>query len=280
MKILQVLFMVGAMGSSAVMAQDYYAPTDKQKEAVARFPFEKKPEIRFNSNGGKEITYTLPEMLTGERNVIRATAVDLPGLDDLPNSVQMFVGDKATISCMGTDANPGCTVSHRNLKVNLARSEALINDTYYDPELRRDARLVVDEFQKVAHSGNQPIGFIGALKDREDAKAPKGKMTSYFARPLGGHNTAEITWVLDEKQKLKPEAGLYVKGLGYGQLTNVKQFGNRVRGVWSVAGNVGWFDFNFNNQKTSFEGSFGEYPSRVQDLNNHKKAGVWNSGSL
>jgi hypothetical protein len=276
--------MVLAMGSSAVMAQDYYAPTDKQKEAVARFPFAEKPEIRINSNGEKVITYTLPEMLTGQKNEIRATLVNLPGSEDLPNAVQLFVGPKATITCMGTDENPGCTVTHRNLSVNLNKSKALIDQTYNDPQLRSDALLVVDEFQTIAHSGNQPIGFIGALKDRDDSKLPRGTIQTYFARPTGEYNKASITWkqrVVQGKEELDQEADLRVGGLGNGKLTNVKQFGNRVRGIWTIAGKSGWFDFTFNNDKNRFEGTFGDYSSNDPSLEkNHRRAGVWNSVTL
>jgi hypothetical protein len=275
MKIFKMMLMAWVLASTGVMAQDYYAPTDKEKEPVARFPFEVKPEIK-TENGEKVLKYTLPTMLTGNVNVIRATAVDLPGLNDLPNPVKMFVGDKATITCMGTDSNPGCMVTHRNLSLNKTLAYQEIDRTYYDPELRAAARKVVDEFQTgpVEHSGNQPIGIIGALKDRQDGGLPKGPMKSEFVLD-GSVTVAEITWVtelVDGKTRLRKDQIYTVANSSItGSLTGVEQFGNRVRGRWSAAGKSGWFDFEFNNAKTRFEGTFG------MNENGSRRAGTWSS---
>jgi hypothetical protein len=259
MKVFKMMLMVWALASTGVMAQDYYAPTDKEKEPVARFPFDVKPEIK-TENGEKVLKYTLPTMLTGNVNVIRTTAVDLPGLSDLPNPVKMFVGDKATITCMGTDSNPGCMVTHRNLSLNKDLAFQEIDRTYYDPELRLAARKVVDEFQRapVEHSGNQPIGIIGALKDRQDSGFPRGAVKTQFDR-AGTITTAWITWKIEDGTgKFANTADFKLNGRDEkGSLTDVKQFGNRVRGRWSIASESGWFDFEFNNDKTRFEGFYG-----------------------
>jgi hypothetical protein len=259
MKIFKMMLMVWALASTGVMAQDYYAPTDKEKEPVARFPFDVKPEIKIE-NGEKVLKYTLPKMLTGNVNVIRTTAVDLPGLNDLPNPVKMFVGEKATITCMGTDANPGCMVTHRNLSLNKDLAYQEIDRTYFDPELRLAARKVVDDFQSapVEHSGNQPIGVIGALKDRQDSGSPSGTVKTQFDR-AGTITTAWITWKIEDGTgKFANTADFKLNGRQEkGSLTDVKQFGNRVRGRWSVANEFGWFDFEFNNAKTRFEGFYG-----------------------
>jgi len=257
------------------MAQDYYAPTDKEKEPVARFPFEVKPEIK-TENGEKVLKYTLPTMLTGNVNVIRTTAVDLPGLNDLPNPVKMFVGDKATITCMGTDSNPGCMVTHRNLSLNKDLAYKEINETYYDPQLRIAARAVVDEFQNpVEHSGNQPIGIIGALKERKDSGFPRGTLKTQFDR-AGTITTAWITWKTEDATgKFANTADFKINGReDKGSLADVKQFGNRVRGRWSIANESGWFDFEFNNDKTRFEGFYG-----VGD-NGSARVGRWTSVSV
>jgi hypothetical protein len=275
MKIFKMMLMVWALASTGVMAQDYYAPTDKEKEPVARFPFDVKPEIK-TENGEKVLKYTLPTMLTGNVNVIRTTAVDLPGLSDLPNPVKMFVGDKATVTCMGTDSNPGCMVTHRNLSLNKDLAFQEIDRTYYDPELRLAARKVVDEFQRapVEHSGNQPIGIIGALKDRQDAGLPQGVMRTQFVRD-GSLAVAQITWdteLVNNKPRLKKELKFTVANSSItGSLNGVEQFGNRVRGRWSAAGESGWFDFEFNNAKTRFEGTYG------LNENGSARAGTWNS---
>lgn len=275
MKIFKMMLMAWALASTGVMAQDYYAPTDKEKEPVARFPFEVKPEIK-TENGEKVLKYTLPKMLTGNVNVIRTTAVDLPGLGDLPNPVKMFVGEKATITCMGTDSNPGCMVTHRNLSLNKDLAYQEIDRTYYDPELRIAARAVVDEFQNpVEHSGNQPIGIIGALKDRKDSGFPRGVVKTQFDR-AGNMTTAWITWKTEDGTgNFANTADFKINGREEkGSLTDVKQFGNRVRGRWSVANESGWFDFEFNNDKTRFEGFFGV------GGNGSARVGRWTSVSV
>lgn len=280
MKIFKMMLMVWALASTGVMAQDYYAPTDKEKEPVARFPFEVKPEIK-TENGEKYLQYTLPTILTGNVNVIKAREVKIPGLEDLPNPVQMFVHEKATITCMGKDTNPGCMVTHRNLSLNKDLAYREINDTYYDPQLRIAARAVVDEFQNpVEHSGNQPIGIIGALKDRKDGGFPKGTMKTQFDR-AGTITTAWITWKIEDGSgKFANVADFKINGRDeQGTLTDVKQFGNRVRGRWSIAGDYGWFDFEFNNDKTKFDGYFGS-DKNLKPSDPPVRMGRWGSAAL
>lgn len=281
MKTLKMMLMVLALGSSAVMGQDYYSPTDKEKEQVARFPL---PPLEIQtSNGEKFIEYTLPEALTGETNRIRATQINLLG--EVSNTVQMFVGPNATITCVGTDKNPGCMVAHRDLKLDRTKAIAKINDKYFDPQLRSDAVLVMDDFQTVAHSGNQPIGVLGALKNRDDSKIPRGSIQSYYLSTDENQRIvstkATITWQKvwnssAQRDELGPIAQYTLGNGAVGDLYNVKRFGNHVRGNWRMNGKSGWFDFDFNNDKTRFVGTFGEYKNSTQE---HKRGGLWNSGT-
>jgi len=259
--------------SSAAMAQDYYAPTDKEKEPAARFPLES-ISILTNPNGEKYITYQLPLELTGEKNVIVASEVNLSGLEGLPANVQIFSGPKATVTCMGSDDRPGCMVRHRNLSLNKAKAYAKINETYFDPQMRADAQLVVDDFQSIEHSGNQPIGVLGGLKLRSESKAP--------AFPTGTMQTrydvnkkfqeVSITW-----SATGASAVYELSGAGEMELTDVKHLGNRARGRWGIkgqSGTSGWFEFQFNSAKTRFDGYYGEGP------NGSVRKGRWASLAL
>lgn len=286
MKIFQKALMAMAMSSSMVMAQDYYAPTDKEKEPVARFPLE---EIRIQTiNGEKVIKYELPATLTGEVNRIEAKEVKIPGLNNLPNSVRVFAGDNATVTCMGTDDKPGCMVTHRNLNLDKDLAYAAINEEYFDPQLRINARSVVDEFHgPVEHSGNQPIGILGGLKPRESkANLPfTGTWITKYELPNGKLVFAKVTL----RRTNDGFGGEYwynatiPTGSGSdtwenkdkGTFSDVRYFGNRVIGRWAAGGSSpGWFEFTFSAAKTRFEGYYGiKGPGS-------DRAGRWTSLSL
>jgi hypothetical protein len=279
MKNLKMVILTLALSSRAVMGQDYYSPTDKQKEPVARFPLDPL-EIR-TANGEKFIEYTLPEALTGETNRIKATAINVPG--EVSDTVQLFVGPNATITCVGTDKNPGCMVAHRNLRLDRNKAVANINEKYFDPQLRSDAIVVMDDFQAVAHSGNQPIGVLGAVKNRDDSQIPRGSIQSYYLTTDDKQRIiatkATINWQKvwnsqKQRDELSPVGTYTLTNGAKGDLYNIKRFGNHVRGNWSMGGTSGWFDFEFSNDKARFVGTFGEYKDGVQE---HKRGGVWNS---
>jgi len=271
MNTFKILFVMWACSTSA-LAQDYYAPTDKEKEPAARFPLSE-ISIRTNPNGEKYITYDLPLELTGEKNTIVASEVKLPGLDDLPHNVRIFSGPKATVTCMGTDERPGCMVTHRNLNMDPLKAYAKINETFYDPQMRADAQLVVDDFQDLEHSGNQPIGVLGGLKLRKDSKAP--------AFPTGEMETRYEVGKSIQEVKIRWSAsgtsGSYnLNGVREMVLTDIKYVGNRARGRWGDKGQepLGWFEFNFNSAKTRFEGYFGQgEPGSV-------RKGRWSSSTM
>jgi hypothetical protein len=279
MKIFKMMLMVWALASTGVMAQDYYAPTDKEKEPVARFRLDE-IKIKTEPNGEKYINYELPETLTGERNVIVASEVKLPGLDKLP--VRIFSGPNATVTCMGTDDKPGCMVTHKNLKLNPVLAEVKINETYYDPEQRSAALLVVKEFQNpVAHSGNQPIGVLGGLKPRSaKAELPiAGTWISRYEIADGKQMFAKLTLEKDTLQgNFRFSSAVPANAMDWdqkpeGKISGVKYFGNRVIGRWTAGGRSGWFEFTFNNAKTRFEGFYG-----VGD-NGSARVGRWTSVS-
>lgn len=281
MKTFKVMLTLLALSSSAAMAQDYYAPTDKEKEPVARFRLDE-IKIKTEPNGNKYINYELPETLTGEKNVIVASEVKLPGLDQLP--VRIFSGPNATVTCMGTDDKPGCMVTHRNLRLDANLAEVKINETYYDPELRTAAMQVVKEFQNpVEHSGNQPIGVLGGLKPRATKFDPiiVGTWLSKYETADGRPMFAKLTLEKDtfEGSFRYSQTALPLSSQDWGKkpegkISGVKYFGNRVIGRWAAGDSSGWFEYTFNNSKTRFEGYYGV------GENGSPRAGRWTSVSV
>jgi hypothetical protein len=228
--------------SSALFAQDYYSPTGKDKEPLARYP------LNIAVQNGV-MTYSLPPELTGIRNDVRLV------LDSENNGIRTFTGPKGTAVCMGEGDKPGCVVRHQNLQMNKEEARKAIVSRFADTQLQRDALAIASDFME--HSGNEPIGFIGALKLRQVSwKAPSTQWSSFFVDYARGFRENVAITFNPEKDATSvmrfpngDEGKLIVK--------NWSPF--HAAGTWSARGSQGWFDFTFNEQINKFEGYFGFY---------------------
>ncbi|WP_141731663.1 hypothetical protein [Oligoflexus tunisiensis] len=229
--------------SSVLFAQDYYAPTSKDKEPLARFP------LSFEVQNGVML-YTLPAELTGVPNNVR---LDLQSEVD---GIRTFSGPKGTAVCMGVGDEPGCVVRHKGLQMNKELARTAILRRFEDPQLQRDALAISSEF--IEHSGNEPIGFLGALKRRSIKwvnAAPAGRWSTYFVNERdGGRGEVNISFVetSDGYQLTYPNGSR-------GDLSKVRWTAFHAAGNWAAAGSEGWFDFSFNEEINKFEGFFGSY---------------------
>jgi hypothetical protein len=256
---LKIFVSLLSLCSSVLFAQDYYAPTSKDKEPLARFPLDFKVQ-----NG--VMLYTLPAELTGVPNNVR--------LEQLSNidGIRTFSGPKGTAVCMGEGEAPGCVVTHRGLQMNKELARAAISRRFEDPLLQRDALRIAEDF--IEHSGNEPIGFIGALKRRSvqwTNAAPSGRWSTFFVNEInGGRGEVNISFVetSDGYQLTYPNGSK-------GDLSKVRWTAFHGAGIWTAGGTEGWFDFTFNDEINKFEGFFGSYKKDSSGQTIKVREGRW-----
>ncbi len=231
------------------MAQDYYSPTDKDKEPLARFPLTDL-KVETNSEGKSVLSYTLPLELTGRRNHVvlkEASALNSP--------VRVYEGPLAMATCMGAEGAPGCVVKHKSLDVDPLIASELINKKFADPEIRSAALAISNSFR---HSGNEPIGFIGALVKRPDEfQLPKGSWNTYFSMESSPQTVTNSTveWNASAENVMKPTYTYGAKAPG--SFTDIQWQATHVSGRWLAEGQMGWFDFTFDSKMSKFDGYFG-----------------------
>lgn len=233
--------------SSTLFAQDYYSPTGKDKEPLARFP------ISVAVDDGV-MTYKLPKELTGtDENSIRLVQVT----DN--SGIRTFAGPKATAVCMGDGSKPGCVVKHRDLQTDFEAARVAINNRFADNQLQLAAQSISREFIGNGDGSLEPIGFIGALKKRQQEWViPAGKWLTYFVDDTKEDRAAlEITFNETGVEKTPPQLKILEETVG--ELVEVRWTAFHAAGTWVIKGSKRWFDFTFNEQLNKFEGYYGIY---------------------
>lgn len=249
----KVLFGLLALGSSALFGQDYYSPTNKDAEPLARFP------IDITVQDGL-MNYTLPKELVGVENKI--SLVEVSRVD----GIRTFSGPKATAVCMGADKTPGCVVTHRNLDKNKDLAESAIKQKFADPNLRLQALNISKEFSDFEHSGNEPIGFIGALKPRKvpwvEPISASDKISKWnvewqpnSAAPIAAYLYFDEKSKASTQSKTDPEKPI-------GTLENIYWSDFHASGTWKAGTSTGWFDITFNAAINQFDGFYGDTTSQ------------------
>ncbi|MDQ3231520.1 MAG: hypothetical protein M3Q07_06830 [Pseudobdellovibrionaceae bacterium] len=228
--------------SSALFAQDYYSPTGKDKEPLARYPLDFAVE-----NG--VMTYSLPPELTGVRNNVSLAQ------DSENNGIRTFSGREGTAVCMGEGNKAGCVVRHQNLQMNKEAARMAIVSRFADTQLQRDAMAISREF--IEHSGNEPIGFIGALKQRQVRwTAPSTQWSTFFVNDQkGGRENVAIIF----NPKDGATSRMRFPNGDVGELIVSRWSDFHAAGTWSARNDKGWFDFTFNEKIDKFEGYWGYY---------------------
>lgn len=222
--------------SGSAFGQDYYVPVPKELEHLARLP------IKDFKLDDESASYQLPKEITGRLNKITLKRDLVLGSE----SLRIYRGDKAELSCMGTNDLPACVVTHRNLDLNESEVNTFLREKYKDPDVFAKAAKVSIKFASEA----QPLGVIS--KRSPDAPPPMPKSWQ-----LNILKTDSATGLVTEDWSTHLlDLSNSTFGDGW-KLSKISVEGNHVSAYYQRPGQMHWLDLFVSTDGKEVQGTWG-----------------------